>query len=92
MPRLLTGPETFAIVLTQEGTGRILRRATVSAQTAQTICKLVDGAGELGANVAQIVNAGRGLEAAAREAMTAIDRAFAPLLAKPRKLPARRKR
>lgn len=93
MPQLL--PDRYTIVLAHEGTGRILRRATLSRKTAETICGLVDGAAEFGGKVAQIVDAGRVLERAAGDALEIVQRAFAPLAKTgrpPRKLPARRRR
>jgi hypothetical protein len=93
MQRLLPG-ESFAIVLTEEHTGRILRRASgLSAKTVNTILRLVDGAGALAGHVGEIVSAGRTLEQAVTSAGEVLQRAFGPLLEdKPRKLPARRKR
>jgi hypothetical protein len=91
--RLLPG-ETFSIVLVEEHSGRVLRRKSgLSAKTASTIVKLVDGAAEIGGKVADVVTASRTIERAVSEAVQGIQRAFGPLLEPPpRKLPARRKR
>jgi hypothetical protein len=90
--RLLPG-ETFSIVLVEEHTGRVLRRKSgLSAKTAATIVKLVDGAAEIGGTMVEIVNAGRSLERAVSSAGEILQRALEPLTRPPRKLPARRKR
>jgi hypothetical protein len=93
--RHLLPAESFAILLTDEHTGRILRRKSgLSAKTAATIIKLVDGAAEIGGKVAEVVNASRTLERVVTDSVEVISRAFAPLLeqSKPRKIAARRKR